>query len=47
MQGSRFRKGYFGTTDKAVAVSGRDAAGISRDARACNDRNPVFVAADI
>ena len=24
MQGSCFRKGYFGTTDKAVAVSGRD-----------------------
>ena len=47
MQGSCFRKGYFGTTDKAVAVSGPDTAGISRDARACNDRQPVFVAADI
>ena len=47
MQGGCFRKGYFGTTDKAVAVSGRDTAGISRDARTCNDRHPVFVAADI
>ena len=47
MQGSCFRKGYFGTTDKAVTVSGRHTAGISRDARTCNDRHPVFVAADI
>ena len=47
MQGSCFWKEYFGTTDKAVAVSGQDTAGISRDARACNDRHPVLMAADI
>ena len=47
MQGGCFRKGYFGSTDKAVAVPGWDTAGISCYARTCNDGHSVPVATNI